>query len=77
MIIMTNTERLTVTIPEVAKALGISRGLAYELAKRDKLPIPIIRLGQKRMCASRRALENLLSGGQAKEDPESRMRELT
>jgi excisionase family DNA binding protein len=52
------------TIPEVAKALGISRGLAYELAKRSELPVSVIRIGQKRMCVSRQALEDLLSGRQ-------------
>ena len=57
-----NTNSLTMTIPEVAKVLGISRGLAYELARRDELPIKVIRLGDKRMVVSRRALEDLLSG---------------
>lgn len=62
-----NTARmdtLTMTIPEVARALGISRGLAYELAKRDELPVKVLRLGEKRMVVSRRALEDLLSGRQ-------------
>jgi excisionase family DNA binding protein len=49
------------TIPEVAKALGISRGLAYDLARRDKLPVRVIKLG-RRMVLSRRAVEALLSG---------------
>ena len=59
---MKNGGSLTMTIPEVARALGISRGLAYELAKRDELPVNIIRLGEKRMVVPRQALENLLSG---------------
>jgi excisionase family DNA binding protein len=53
-------DSLTMTIPEAAKALGISRGLAYELARRDELPIKVIRLG-RRMVVPRRALEDLLS----------------
>ena len=57
-------DRLTMTIPEAAKALGISRGLAYELAKRDELPVKVVRLGEKRMVVSRWALEDLLSGRQ-------------
>ncbi len=60
-----NTSRidtLTMTIPEVAKALGISRGLAYELAKRDELPVKVLRLGEKRMVVSKRALERMLEG---------------
>lgn len=56
-----SSESLTMTIPEVAKALGISRGLAYDLAKRDVLPVPVIRLG-RRMVLSRKAFELLLSG---------------
>ncbi|MCK4788852.1 MAG: helix-turn-helix domain-containing protein [Desulfobacteraceae bacterium] len=56
------TENLTMTIPEVAKALGISRGTAYSLARQGQLPIPVIKLGPKRMVVSRHALERLLSG---------------
>ncbi len=56
------TEDLTMTIPEVAKALGISRGTAYSLARQDLLPVPVIKLGSKRMVVSRHALERLLSG---------------
>ena len=58
---MRNNERLIMTIPEVAKALGISRGLAYELAKRDELPVKVLRLGEKRMVVPKLALEELLS----------------
>ena len=54
------TDTLTMTIPEVARALGISRGLAYELAKRDELPVKVLRLGDKRMVVPRIALERLL-----------------
>jgi len=61
---MMSADSLTMTIPEVAKALGISRGLAYELAKGDRLPVKVIHLGEKRMVVSRRALEDLLSGRQ-------------
>ena len=55
-----SADSLTMTIPEVALALGISRGLAYELARRDELPVRVLRLGEKRMVVSRWALENLL-----------------
>ena len=58
---MTKMDSLTMTIPEVARALGISRGLAYELAKRDELPVKVLRLGEKRMVVPRLALEELLS----------------
>lgn len=60
--INTPSNNLTMTIPEVAKTLGISRGLAYDLARRDELPVRVLRLGPKRMVVSRRALEDLLSG---------------
>ena len=56
---------LTMTIPELARALGISRGLAYELAKRDELPVKVLRLGDKRMVVSKRAIADLLSGEQS------------
>ena len=50
------------TLPEFAKAVGISRGLAYDLARRDKLMVPVIKLG-KRMVLSRKAVEALLGVG--------------
>lgn len=50
-------QRLTVTVEEAAHALGISRGLAYEMVRRGK--IPSIRFG-KRLVIPRVALEQLL-----------------
>ena len=58
---------LTMTICEVARALGISRGLCYSLARRDALPVPVIRLG-RRMVLSRNAILALLR--QSKEEAE-------
>ncbi len=55
------TEKMTLSIPEVAETLGISRNLAYELAARGELP-GLIRLGQKRVVCSRLAIERLLQG---------------
>jgi len=46
-------DRLTLTITEAAGLLGISRGLAYELAARGELPV--LRLG-RRMVIPRKAL---------------------
>ena len=54
------TDNLTMTVPEAAKALGISRNLCYELARRGELPV--IRLGEKRLVISRIALERMLEG---------------
>lgn len=53
-------DRLTLNIEDVAKLLGINRSTAYELARRDELPVPVIRLG-RRMVVSRQALEILFS----------------
>ena len=53
--------RLTLTIDEVAAALGIDRSTAYALAKRDALPAPVLRLG-RRLLVGRVALERALAG---------------
>ena len=52
-----SVERLTLTVKEAAQLLGISRGLAYELARSGQLPV--LRLG-KRLLVARRALEKML-----------------
>lgn len=52
--------RQTLNIADVGKMLGISRPVAYELARRDELPVPVIRLG-RRMVVSRQALEDVLN----------------
>jgi excisionase family DNA binding protein len=54
-------ERQTLTIPEVAKLLGIGRNQAYEAVRRGE--IPVIRLG-KRLLVPMRALERKLEGSQ-------------
>ena len=54
-----SSESLVINIPEFAKAMGISRNLAYELARRNELPVPVIRFG-RRMVLSKRAVEALL-----------------
>ena len=54
-------DRPTATIGEVAAAFGIARSTAYELAQRDALPVPVIRLG-RRVVVPRAALDRLLAG---------------
>lgn len=54
-------DRATATIGEVAAAFGIARSTAYELAKADRLPVPVIRLG-RRLVVPRAALDRLLVG---------------
>lgn len=55
-----DVSRETLNIETVGKMLGISRPVAYELARRDQLPVPVIKLG-RRMVVSKRALEAVLS----------------
>jgi excisionase family DNA binding protein len=55
------TERLTLTVEEAAYLLGISRGLAYEMARCGKLPV--IRFG-RRLLVPKEALGKILNGGQ-------------
>lgn len=47
-------------ISELARHLGIGARQAYEAARRDELPVPVIRIG-KRMVVSKAAVERLLS----------------
>ena len=51
------TERLTITVDEAAKQLGISRALAYEMARTGKLPT--LRFG-RRFVVPRKAIDQLL-----------------
>ncbi|MBI4339979.1 MAG: helix-turn-helix domain-containing protein [Chloroflexi bacterium] len=51
-------DKLTLTISEAALALGIGRGLAYEMARDGRLPT--VRLGGKRLVVPVKALEKLL-----------------
>lgn len=55
------SERLTFTIEETAKRLGIGRQLAYNRVKTGE--IPVIKIG-RRLVVPRRALEKLLEQGQ-------------
>lgn len=50
-------ERLTLTIEETAKLLGIGRQLAYDRVKTGQ--IPVIRIG-RRLLVPKKALEKLL-----------------
>jgi excisionase family DNA binding protein len=54
-----NTERRAITVSEAASILGISRGSAYEAAKRNE--IPTIRIGRRRLVPLA-ALERMLAG---------------
>ena len=51
-------EKLTVTVEEAARLLGIGRNSAYEAVRRGELPV--IRLG-RRYLVPRAALERMLA----------------
>jgi len=55
-------EKVTYKVPEVAKMLGISRSLAYDLVRRGE--IPSIRLGAKRVVVPRDGIERMLKQAQ-------------
>jgi excisionase family DNA binding protein len=55
------SERLTYTVGEAAKAIGVSRGLAYELVRRGDLQT--VRVG-RRVLVSRDAVRDFLGLGQ-------------
>ena len=55
------TEKLTLTVDETAKILGIGRQLAYDRVKTGE--IPVIKIG-RRLLVPRKALERLLEQGQ-------------
>lgn len=55
-------ERATLTLEETARRLGVGRSTAYDLAKRDALPVPVIRLG-RRIVVPRAALDRVLGNG--------------
>lgn len=49
----------TYTLMEAAKLLGIGQSTAYAAAKRDELPVPVIRIGG-RYVIPRKPLDDLL-----------------
>ena len=50
-------EKLTFTVEEAGKLLGISRALAYEMARTGKLPT--LRFG-KRLVVPKKAVQDML-----------------
>jgi excisionase family DNA binding protein len=53
-----NEKKLTITVEEAARLLGISRGLAYEMVRVGR--IPSIRFG-KRLVVPKAALEKMIN----------------
>ena len=56
---MINVSRMTITVTETAKRLGIGRNTAYDAVRRGE--IPTIRIG-KRILVPVSALDRLLNG---------------
>jgi len=54
-----NPERVTLTIEEAGKLLGVSRRTAYEMAHLGQMPV--LRLGHRRLMVPRAALEDMLA----------------
>jgi predicted DNA-binding transcriptional regulator AlpA len=52
----------TLSLPEAAEVLGISRNMLYSLAKSDASPIPILRFGRRYSVPTARLLEFLGQG---------------
>lgn len=52
--------KVTMTVLEVSKKLQISRALAYQLCRENRLPV--IRLGAKRLIIPSRLFEEFLAG---------------
>jgi excisionase family DNA binding protein len=49
----------TCSVEEAAARLGIGRSLAYELARQNALPVPVLRFGRK-LAIPVRALDRVL-----------------
>ena len=58
-----SNESLVMTLSEFSQATGCSRNLVYRLARQNKLPVPVIFIGDRRMVLSRRSVEALLEAG--------------
>ena len=55
-------ESCVLTVEEAGRALGVSRYLAYEMAKTGSIGgVPVIRIG-RRLVVPRAALERVLAG---------------
>ena len=61
-------EWAVLSIPEACTRLGIGKTLGYELARTNRFPAPVIRLG-RRLVVSRIALDRVLAGAQAPTPP--------
>lgn len=61
-----NSERLCISIPEMARQLGVSRDFGYAIAKMDGFPVIHLGETQKRMVIPVKALEDWLAANAGK-----------
>lgn len=57
-----SNERLTMSVAEFALLSGVSKATAYDLIKRNKFPVSVLRIGAKRVLLSRREVYDYLNG---------------
>lgn len=55
-----STRSQTISLAELAGVLGIGKTACYELAQRDELPVPVLRIGRQYRF-SKQALDQLLA----------------
>ena len=55
-------ERDTLTLAELAERMGLGKTTAYQMAQKNELPIPALRIGREYRF-SRRAFERWLDSG--------------
>jgi len=60
-----SSAKVTISLPEFARQMGISRSLAYKLAANGV--IPVIKLGQKRIVVPVWAVDKMLRSPAANE----------
>ncbi len=53
------SERQALSLEEVFRILGINRTTGYQLARQDRLPVPVLRIGRRRLV-SKRAVDAVL-----------------
>jgi predicted DNA-binding transcriptional regulator AlpA len=69
-------ERDMMTLSELRERMGVSATSAYALARKDALPVPVIRVGRQ-FRFSRHAWEQLLNSQHAKHEDEEAQRIVT
>jgi predicted DNA-binding transcriptional regulator AlpA len=63
-----------IDVPTLAEILGISRAMAYEFARRDQLPVKVVRIGRRLLIPTKSvlALVGATSQDRTEDEPSSR-----